>query len=112
MSASDSLISVRHVSKSFAGAGAQQIPVLEGVDLEVADSEFVALLGRSGSGKSTLLRCMAGLIAPSVYGLIKDAAGGSDTLALLVVAAAPVMAGAVLVALGHDRRLERIPGRR
>ncbi len=65
MSDSQSLISVRHVTKSFAGAGDQPIPVLEGIDLEVADSEFVALLGRSGSGKSTLLRCMAGLIAPT-----------------------------------------------
>jgi len=60
-----SLISVRHVTKSFAGAGDKRIPVLEGIDLEVADSEFVALLGRSGSGKSTLLRCIAGLIAPT-----------------------------------------------
>ncbi len=38
--------------------------MLDDINLDVAEGEFVALLGRSGSGKSTLLRCIAGLIAP------------------------------------------------
>jgi phosphonate transport system ATP-binding protein len=41
------------------------IRALEGVSLEVAEGEFLAVLGLSGSGKSTLLRCVNRLIDPS-----------------------------------------------
>lgn len=41
------------------------LPVLENIDLEVGDGEFVCLLGPSGCGKSTLLSAMAGFLKPN-----------------------------------------------
>lgn len=41
------------------------LPVLENIDLDVGDGEFVCLLGPSGCGKSTLLNAMAGFLKPT-----------------------------------------------
>lgn len=49
-------VRIRGLSRRFGGP-----PVLDGLDLDIAPGEFVALLGRSGSGKTTLLRTLAGL---------------------------------------------------
>jgi len=54
------LIRIRGVSKSYR-RGDQRIPVLEGIDLDIAEREFLALMGPSGSGKSTLLNLIAGI---------------------------------------------------
>ncbi len=49
-------VSLKNVRKSF-GA----VDVIKGVDIEIADGEFVVFVGPSGCGKSTLLRMIAGL---------------------------------------------------
>src|SRR4051794_16296821 len=53
-------VSVRGVARDFASQ-AGRVAVLQGVELEAAPGEFVAVLGASGCGKSTLLRLVAGL---------------------------------------------------
>jgi ABC-type nitrate/sulfonate/bicarbonate transport system ATPase subunit len=45
--------------------GGETIPVLENINLAVANGEFVCLLGPSGCGKSTLLNTMAGFLSPT-----------------------------------------------
>ncbi|MEM8553067.1 MAG: ABC transporter ATP-binding protein [Pseudomonadota bacterium] len=55
------IIRLRAVSKTFDNG----THALDGVDLDVADGEFLSLLGPSGCGKSTILRLIAGLEAPS-----------------------------------------------
>lgn len=46
-------------------AGYGHARVLKGLEIEVAEGEVLALLGRNGMGKTTLLRCLMGLIPPS-----------------------------------------------
>ena len=53
-------VQLRHIRKSFG-----ETHVVRGVDVEVADGEFLVLVGASGCGKSTLLRMVAGLENPT-----------------------------------------------
>jgi putative ABC transport system ATP-binding protein len=58
------LVSIRNVDKVFK-RGSEKIHVLGGLDLEIPEGEFLALMGPSGSGKSTLLNLVGGLDRPS-----------------------------------------------
>jgi putative ABC transport system ATP-binding protein len=58
------LISLRQVSKTY-GEGAATVRALDGVDLDIGQGEFVAIMGPSGSGKSTALNILGCLDGPT-----------------------------------------------
>ncbi|WP_342381253.1 ABC transporter ATP-binding protein [Myxococcus stipitatus] len=57
-------LSIHHVHVRFS-TPSRELTVLEGVDLEVHEGEFVCLLGPSGCGKSTLLNVVGGFLKPT-----------------------------------------------
>ncbi|MDO8834345.1 MAG: ABC transporter ATP-binding protein [Vicinamibacterales bacterium] len=57
-------VSVRGLHKVF-HRGGERIDVLQGIDLDIPNGDFLALMGPSGSGKSTLLNLLGGLDRPS-----------------------------------------------
>jgi len=61
---SDSLITVRNINKVYKRGG-ESIEVLQGLNLDVEQGEFVAFMGPSGSGKTTLLNLLGGLDTPT-----------------------------------------------
>ncbi|MCA1581814.1 MAG: ABC transporter ATP-binding protein [Acidobacteria bacterium] len=58
------LIAIEHVEKVYR-RDALEIPVLNDVNLEILQGEFVSLMGPSGSGKTTLLNLIAGIDQPT-----------------------------------------------
>ncbi|WP_299525940.1 ABC transporter ATP-binding protein [uncultured Methanobrevibacter sp.] len=66
-------IEIKNINKSFHARGSDHdIKVLDNVNLNIKDGEFVCLLGPSGCGKTTLLRLIAGLDHPTDGEVIAD----------------------------------------
>ena len=58
------MIQLKNITKSF-DLNKNKVEVLKGINLQIADDEFIALMGPSGSGKSTLLGILAGIDSPT-----------------------------------------------
>lgn len=67
-------LELKQIRKSYAG-----LEVIKGVDLSIADREFVVFVGPSGCGKSTLLRMIAGLEEITDGALLIDGQKVNDT---------------------------------
>ncbi len=57
-------LELKNVSKGYQGSGGRHTQVLSGVNLQIDEGEFVAIVGFSGSGKTTLISTIAGLVPP------------------------------------------------
>jgi len=58
------LIQVSALTKSI-DTGTHRVDILKGIDLDIPEGQFAAIMGPSGSGKSTLLGLLAGLDSPT-----------------------------------------------
>ncbi len=65
------MIRVSGLTKSISTA-THRVDILKGINFEIAQGEFVAIMGASGSGKSTLLGLLAGLDAPTTGKILLD----------------------------------------
>lgn len=74
----DVLVRLKGVTKNYK-RGAETVHVLQSLDLEIPQGDFLALMGPSGSGKSTLLNLIGGLDRPSA-GTIEVAGERIDQL--------------------------------
>jgi lipoprotein-releasing system ATP-binding protein len=63
------VLEARDIAKSYRGGDGGLIQVLNGVDLQVARGEMVAIVGASGAGKSTLLHILGALERPTRGGV-------------------------------------------
>jgi len=109
------LMELKGVTKRYTGRGVD-VDVLGGIDLAVADGEFVAIVGFSGSGKTTLISLMAGLEAPTSGEVLFDGRpvagpGPERGVVFQNYSLMPWLTVAGNIALGVDSVLGRRPRR-
>ena len=63
------IVSLGNVEKRFT-KGREVVEVLHGIDLEIAEGDFIALMGPSGSGKTTLLNLIGGIDQPTAGSVV------------------------------------------
>ncbi len=59
------MIRLANVSLTYESTDGTEVHALDGIDLQVAENEFVVIVGPSGCGKSTLLKLIVGLLRPT-----------------------------------------------
>lgn len=83
----DTIINMRGIIKRFYIGQPNELEILHGIDLDVAEGEFLSIVGASGSGKSTLMNLIGALDRPTSGTYILDGqdVGQADDLTLSAI---------------------------
>lgn len=65
-------ITIKGLSYTYDAGSALELPALHDIDLEIANGEFVGIMGKTGCGKTTLIQLIAGLLKPSAGEILLD----------------------------------------
>lgn len=100
----DYVLQIKQISKHF-----DEVLVFDGLNLQLRESEIVAILGPSGCGKSTLLRCIVGLEVPDNGTIEIGHPGKTEAIGYLFQDPIlyPHLNTAGNIALGFDERLTK-----
>jgi nitrate/nitrite transport system ATP-binding protein len=74
----NAFLTIDNVTRSFALPRGGEYVALKDIDLQIAEGEFISLIGHSGCGKSTLLNLMAGLDQANTGGILMDSRQVTD----------------------------------
>jgi len=74
----NAFLTVDNVTRSFSLPKGGEYVALKDIDLQIAEGEFISLIGHSGCGKSTLLNLMAGLDQANTGGILMDSRQVTD----------------------------------
>jgi len=86
-----SLVQIRGLTKVY-HRGRERVEALHGIDLDISEGDFVALMGPSGSGKTTLLNLIGGLDTPTegviARGAVQGALGAAEIVGVATLPSA------------------------
>lgn len=80
---SESVLEFKNVIFSYQSDKNQKIPMIEGLNLQIHDGEFVSIIGPSGSGKSTIFRLITGLEQPEEGGIFLNGKQSENRLGIV-----------------------------
>lgn len=79
------MIDIQTISYSYDSHGAEKIPALQQINLQIREGEYIAIMGHNSSGKTTLARCLNALLIPQSGEIFVDGLAASDEQNVLAI---------------------------